>query len=110
MTLFNFKTTLSLLVLALTAGKVVKAGGPLLSPNNALYRGHCEKEAGDSGSDPRWPCFTFYEGDLKSAGIELLSYPNAELNSMFAVKDDAQKGTFSVCPRMLSVLRQIGRN
>lgn len=101
MTFFDVKIASSLVVLALTAVNVVKAGDPLLKPNPAQYRYHCEKEAGPTGSDPRWPCFTFQHGDLKSAGIQLLNYGNAELKNVFFVKDDAQTGTFPPSPYAL---------
>lgn len=101
MTFLNIRIASSLLFFALIAGKVVKAGNSLLKPDfhsNYYYRYHCEKETGPTGSDPRWPCFTFYHGDLKSAGIELLNYGNADINNVFLVKDDAQTGTFPPSP------------
>lgn len=77
MTLVTFGSTLTLLLAALMAIKTcigIAPGCPehtKLLPRYTEYRHRCEAEAGDTGQDPKWPCFTMWYGDLGSVKATL---------------------------------------
>lgn len=85
------RCSLSLLLLAVTAAHAVTAHAPTqlqLSPQNTEYRSHCE---GDT-ADPKWPCFTFWKGDLRDSWAVLDHSPDSP-NDFFLAKDGALTGT-----------------
>ncbi|SJX63464.1 probable Mig1 protein, induced during biotrophic phase [Sporisorium reilianum f. sp. reilianum] len=57
-----------------------------LLPRYEDYRKHCEAEAGPSGSDKKWPCFTMWFDSLKEANATVGDGKIAPDN-FFLVKD-----------------------
>lgn len=65
-----------------------------LLPRNGEYRKHCEAETGPSGSDPKWPCFTFWNGELDEVTADTSQFGKAP-DEFFLIKDGSKKGIYA---------------
>ncbi|KAJ1018926.1 hypothetical protein NDA16_004729 [Ustilago loliicola] len=61
-----------------------------LLPRNTEYRKHCEAETGPDGADPKWPCFTFWNGELVDVKADTSQSGKAP-DDFFLIKDGSKK-------------------
>lgn len=79
-----------------------------LLPRYDLYRKHCEAESGPSGSDPKWPCFTMWYGDLGSANATVDNSKTAP-DDFFLIKNGYKIGKYSVVAPKSYLDKECGR-
>lgn len=93
----------SLLALVLCAGQALgwtsqMVGSPKcpnytkLLPRYSEYRHRCEAEAGPSGSDSKWPCFTFWSGGLSNVVVTTPDVKNDPDKDVLIVKNGDMYG------------------
>ncbi|SAM82731.1 related to Mig1 protein [Ustilago bromivora] len=68
-----------------------------LLPRNTDYRKRCEAETGPDGADPKWPCFTFWNGDLNNVVADSSASGKAP-DKFFLIKDGSKKDFTTVDP------------
>ncbi|SPC65899.1 related to Mig1 protein, induced during biotrophic phase [Ustilago sp. UG-2017b] len=68
-----------------------------LLPSNKDYKKHCEAETGPNGADPKWSCFTFWNGDLTEVNANTYA-SGKDPDEFFLIKDDSKKDFTTVDP------------
>ena len=75
-------------------------------PRNKEYREHWEAEAGPSGSDPKWPCFTMWYSTLDWVIATTPSAKDDPDKDIFLMKDGYKQGELPhQCSMMLTRIR-----
>lgn len=116
MTLFRYPALAALMILAYSVEVIHAWPAPTMNrfdscpsytkllPRYDLYHEHCEADAGPSGSDPKWPCFTMWYGDMTTVNATVDNSKTAP-DDFFLLKNGDKLGKLDYYCCRCTVLR-----